>query len=62
MASISNTTNRNVIPNWRGFKDTVRRGEVMTPNNRIVSSGDWFPIEQYIQAWKEFPSIAMAGD
>lgn len=61
MASFSINTVRNVVPNWRDYKTTAKLGE-LGGNNATALTIPVFPINDYVDAWKENQSIPFAGD
>lgn len=61
MASFpSNIEKRNVLPYWRSFIETVRRGEVASLAD--VSAVPIIPITTYVHDWNAFQSVAAGGD
>lgn len=61
MASFpSKIEKRNVLPNWRSFVETVRRGEVATLTEK--SAVPIIPITTYIHDWSTSRSVATGGD
>lgn len=61
MASFINTSERNVVPNWRNYKTTAQLGE-LDGNNATILKFPIFPIDDYVNAWKENHTIPFAGD
>ncbi len=63
MATISDEKDRRVIPNWRSFVRTAKFGEL----NSTLSRSTFFELpsvslDEYFSDWKEFKTIAHAGD
>lgn len=61
MASLTNNSARNVVPNWRDYNTTAKLGELYG-NNAIAIKLPVFPISDYIKAWKDNKTIPYAGD
>ena len=61
MASKSDTSNRNVIPDWKDFKTCFRAGELSGSSSQEFKLPQ-YPIIEYLEAWKEDRNIAIAGD
>lgn len=61
MASFpSNIDKRNVLPYWRSFVETVRRGEVAALAD--ISNVPIIPITTYVRDWNAYRSVATGGD
>lgn len=61
MSSLTINSVRNVVPNWRNYKKTAEMGE-LNGNNATPIRIPLFPIDDYIDAWKENQTIPFAGD
>ncbi len=61
MASLVEVKNRNVVPNWREYNKTAKLGEFGSVST-ILKPAELFPIDEYIQSWKDNKTIAFAGD
>ena len=61
MASLTISSSRNVVPNWRDYRTTAELGE-LNGNNALAFNLPIFPIDEYIIAWRENMSIPFAGD
>lgn len=61
MASKSDTSNRNVIPDWKDFRTCFESGELSGSSSRQIQLPQ-YPIIEYLEAWKEEENIAIAGD
>lgn len=61
MASLTISSSRNVVPNWKDYRTTAELGE-LNGNNALAFNLPVFPIDEYIIAWRENMSIPFAGD
>lgn len=61
MASKSDTSSRNVIPDWKDFKTCFKSGE-LSGNSSYQMQLPQYPIMEYLEAWREEKNIAIAGD
>lgn len=61
MASLTISSSRNVVPNWRDYKTTAELGE-LNGNNAIALKIPSFPIDDYVNAWLSNKSVPFAGD
>lgn len=61
MASKADNTNRNVIPNWRDFSSTCKTGELQGCSAQSLIL-PYFPVDDYVLAWRENNNLAFAGD
>lgn len=63
MANIFEPKQRNVIPGWRSFNDTLDLGELNSLRNQSQqTSGNRQNIDDYIFSFKQNNSIAHAGE
>src|SRR5437870_13824318 len=62
MPGINEDRDRQVVPIWRSFETTIRRGELAPLS---AASGDRFTDEmvaELLEDWKESPSLSVASD
>lgn len=52
MASYSKEENRNVVPNWRSYVDTIRLGELDSAST-VRCRLPIFPLDSYIKSWND---------
>src|SRR6056297_1693658 len=65
MAIFFENTDRNVIPNWRGFEKTVHLGELKSFRSAKSSAFRMFKksdLNEVLEAWKDHKTISYAGD
>jgi predicted Zn-dependent protease len=62
MASFIADKKRNVVPNWREYNKTAKLGEIGDSGSRIIPATDFFPIDEYVLAWRDNNTIPFAGD
>jgi tetratricopeptide (TPR) repeat protein len=62
MASFKVDKKRNVVPNWREYNKTAKLGEFGDDKNSIIPTVNFFPIDEYVLAWRENHAIPFAGD
>lgn len=61
MASKTDNSTRNVIPDWKQFDKSFKSGELNGDNPKHKDIF-FYPIDEYINAWKQEKNIAVAGD
>lgn len=61
MASKSDTSSRNVIPDWKDFKTCFKSGELYGSCAQQLQISQ-YPIAEYLEAWRGGQNIAIAGD
>ena len=61
MASLKEDETRNVVPNWRDYNKTARFGEFGS-SATAAKPIEFFPIDEYVQAWQDNQAIPYAGD
>ena len=61
MASKSDTSSRNVIPDWKDFKTSFKSGELYGSCSQQLQIPQ-YPIAEYLEAWRSGKNIAIAGD
>lgn len=61
MASLKEDETRNVVPNWRDYNKTARFGEFGS-SAAAAKPIEFFPIDEYVQAWQANQTIPYAGD